>query len=283
MSLIFNPLTGGFDIDKTTGATGTDGWSRNQLMMPLAILLNSPSSSSSSNFVGIKYNITITSTNWELRDTGSVNYSVDWGDGNTQSSTSNNLSHTYATTGSYVVTLTPTGTYSPYWSNNSAGNNITSIEIGTDSSWNLGTNLTRAFWGVNMTSFTINPSATANVTTMLDIFKSTDLVEMPSLDYSSVTGMQGAFAFCSSLTTFPANQFDNSPLGNNAMLFTFLLCALTAQSIENILTSLDTGGVSNNQIWLQGGTNAAKTTWSTAANTAYTNLINKGWTISHNA
>ena len=283
MSVIFNPLTGGFDIDKTTGATGTDGWSKNQLMMPLTILLNSSSSSSSSSFVGIKYNITITSTSWELRDSGSVNYTVDWGDGNTQTSTSNNLNHTYATAGNYVVTVTPTGTYRPYWSMSSAGNNITSIEIGTDSSWNLGTNLQRAFWNVNMTSFTINPLATANVTNMRDAFKATDLVEMPSLDYSSLTSIFATFAFCSSLTTFPANQFDNSPFASNFGLFTFLGCALTAQSIENILTSMDTNGVSNGNIWMQGGTNAAKTTWTTAANTAYTNLVNKGWSISHNA
>ena len=60
-------------------------------------------------------------------------------------------------------------------------------------------------------------------------------------------------------------------------------CALTAQSIENILVSLDTNGASNITLGIQGGTNASQTTWSTAANTAYTNLINKGWTISYNA
>jgi len=34
---------------------------------------------------------------------------------------------------------------------------------------------------------------------------------------------------------------------------------------------------------INGGTNASKSTWSSAANTAYTNLIAKGWTISYNA
>jgi hypothetical protein len=60
-------------------------------------------------------------------------------------------------------------------------------------------------------------------------------------------------------------------------------CALTAQSIENILTSLDTNGASNITLHINGGTNAAKSTWSTAANDAYDNLITKGWTISYNA
>ena len=63
----------------------------------------------------------------------------------------------------------------------------------------------------------------------------------------------------------------------------WLNCALTAQSIENILVSLDTNGATGITLGIDGGTNAAKTTWSTAANTAYDNLIAKGWTISFNA
>ena len=60
-------------------------------------------------------------------------------------------------------------------------------------------------------------------------------------------------------------------------------CALTAQSIENILVSLDANGQSNISLHIGGGTNAAKTTWSTAANDAYDNLIADGWTITYNA
>ena len=60
-------------------------------------------------------------------------------------------------------------------------------------------------------------------------------------------------------------------------------CALTAQSIENILVSLDTNGATGISLGINGGTNAAKTTWSAAAVTAYDNLIGKGWTISFNA
>ena len=70
-----------------------------------------------------------------------------------------------------------------------------------------------------------------------------------------------------------SNAFDSAWFG----------CALTSQSIENILVSLDTNGASNILLGLGGGTNAAKTTWSTAANTAYDNLVAKGWTILFNA
>ena len=60
-------------------------------------------------------------------------------------------------------------------------------------------------------------------------------------------------------------------------------CALTAQSIEHVLVSLDTNGATGITLGIHGGTNAAKTTWSAAAVTAYDNLIAKGWTIAFNA
>ena len=60
-------------------------------------------------------------------------------------------------------------------------------------------------------------------------------------------------------------------------------CALTAQSIENILVSLDTNGATGITLGIDGGTNANASTWSAAAVTAYDNLIAKGWTINFNA
>ena len=110
------------------------------------------------------------------------------------------------------------------------------------------------------------------------------LTSFPLIDTSSGTNFRFAWTDCTNLADFPANMFDTTgTLMSNAFNAGFDNCALTAQSIENILVSLDTNGASNNLIEVDGGTNAAKTTWSTAANTAYTNLINKGWTISFNA
>jgi len=78
-------------------------------------------------------------------------------------------------------------------------------------------------------------------------------------------------------------MFDTTgTLASSAFNSTWFNCALTAQSIENILVSLDTNGASNITLGIDGGTNAAKTTWSTAAVTAYDNLITKGWTIYFN-
>ena len=110
------------------------------------------------------------------------------------------------------------------------------------------------------------------------------LTSFPAIDFSSATQFNQAWRSCSSLATFPANMFDTTgTLVSNAFSSAFNACALTAQSIENILVSLDANGQSNNSLHIGGGTNAAKTTWSTAANNAYDNLIADGWTITYNA
>ena len=62
----------------------------------------------------------------------------------------------------------------------------------------------------------------------------------------------------------------------------FKNCALTAQSIENILVSINAAGTSNGNLSLEGGTNANTSTWSTAANNAYIALVGRGWTITQN-
>jgi len=110
------------------------------------------------------------------------------------------------------------------------------------------------------------------------------LSSFPAIDFGNGTIFSRGWYKCSGLSSFPANMFDaTGTLSTNAFTNAWFNCALTAQSIENILVSLDTNGASNITLGINGGTNAGKTTWSTAANTAYTNLINKGWTISFNA
>lgn len=111
------------------------------------------------------------------------------------------------------------------------------------------------------------------------------LTAMPAgITFPAATTFNSAWNKCTLLAGFPANAFDTTgTLVSNAFQNTFLSCALTAASIENILVSLDTNGQSNLALNLSGGTNAAKATWTAAATTAYDNLVNnKGWTINHN-
>lgn len=63
----------------------------------------------------------------------------------------------------------------------------------------------------------------------------------------------------------------------------FSNCALTAQSIENILVSINTANTSNGVLSLEGGTNAGASTWTANAVTAYNALVARGWTITRNA
>ena len=110
------------------------------------------------------------------------------------------------------------------------------------------------------------------------------LTSFPALSFASATNFNGTWQNSTSLTSFPANMFNTTgTLVATAFSGAFQNCALTAASIENILTSLVTNGQSNITLNLNAGTNAGAATWTTAANTAYATLITRGWTITRNA
>ena len=110
------------------------------------------------------------------------------------------------------------------------------------------------------------------------------LTSFPQLDVSSGTSFGNAWRGCSGLTSFPANMFDTTgTLFSTAFSYAFDNCSLTAQSIENILVSLDTNGASNITLGIVGGSNAGYSTWTAAAQTALTNLQGKGWNVTYNA
>lgn len=124
----------------------------------------------------------------------------------------------------------------------------------------------------------------------------TSLTSFPSIDTSSGTTFNSTWRLCTSLTSFPANFFDSwSPTSLSSGVFdlTWDGCAsLTATSVENILTSLDTSGVYGTNTGASGGTQLADhtididydgTTLSSATTTAITNLKTKDWAISINS
>jgi hypothetical protein len=120
----------------------------------------------------------------------------------------------------------------------------------------------------------------------------TSLTAFPALDFdaavglasdasNTLTGFRETWSGCTALADFPANLFDNTTC--TRYLDAFTNCALTAQSIENILVSINTANTSNGNLSLQGGTNAVKTSWTANANTAYDALVARGWTITFTA
>ena len=292
----------------------------------------------------------------EIPSTGTVNYTIDWGDGTVQASTANLPSHTYSSAGSYKVKIISTGVYRPYVNQNTTLRyTLKKVEITENA--NLGTNLEAAFFRLdNLHTFKCAFSATSSVTnfkamfnrcntlSQIDVFDTSSgtnfegfffsnrtgsfpslntssatslsnmfrevftVIELPYLDtsnvqffsytwrycnistfpsfydFSSATNLYGAWSGSSALQNFPADMFDSTgTLASNAFNSAFNGCSLTATSIENILTSLDTNGATGIQLHINGGSNASYSTWSSAAQTALTNLQNKSWTVTYNS
>ena len=79
---------------------------------------------------------------------------------------------------------------------------------------------------------------------------------------------------CSSLTSFPANAFNNVKGGNFTDAFTST--ALTQTSIDNILVSLVTSGIAaGTRVFDQSGGSAPSATGEAAIDT----LRSRGWTV----
>jgi len=101
---------------------------------------------------------------------------------------------------------------------------------------------------------------------------SSSLTSFPLLDTSSGTSFSFAWYNCPILTSFPANAFDTNIATNYSSAFT--ITKLTTQSIDNILVSLDTSGVSNGTFDQSEGQAPSATGLSAKAS-----LEAKGWTV----
>jgi hypothetical protein len=172
-------------------------------------------------------------------------------------------------------------------------NSLTSFPLINTSS---GATFDQAWFGCNsLTSFPLLD--TSSGTSFSNTWRGcSTLTSFPSINISSPTRFDAAWKDCTSLTTFPSGFFDSwSPasLTNGAFNFTWDGCtSLTAQSVENILTSLDTSGVYGTNTGASGGTQLADntididydgTTLSSATSTAITSLKSKNWAISINS
>jgi len=292
----------------------------------------------------------------EVPSAGTVDYTIDWGDGTIEASEDNAPSHTYASVGDYKIKIFSDAVYRPYV--NGGGNtnfekSVVKIEI-TEKA-NLGTELANGFAGLKLlNTFKCFFSATSNVTSAANLFRGCSLIGnfdvfdtsnmtnvggfffnarlgfYPQLDFSSATvfsnifrevygvsalpytdtsscvNFSNAWRLCvistfpsfydfSSGTTFgegwrsagiynfPANMFDSTgTLNSYAFNNAFNGCRLTSQSIENILTSLVTNGQTGITLHIGYGTNAAYSTWSSAAQTALATLQSRSWNVTYN-
>lgn len=102
----------------------------------------------------------------------------------------------------------------------------------------------------------------------------TSLVSFPKLNVNTGVQFGGCWSFCTNLSTFPAGMFDNCSA--TTFYYAWKGCALSQQSVDNILVSLDTAGQSNGIVNIDGGTSAAPGATGLAAKAS---LQGKGWTV----
>lgn len=148
-----------------------------------------------------------------------------------------------------------------------------------------GTNFTSAWAGCSNIIPPFPSIDTSNGTTFERTWQScVALTSFPALNFTSGTQFRNAWQTSDALANFEANMFDSTgTLASNAFFRAFENCSLTAQSIENILTSLVTNGATGIQLHINGGANAAYSTWSQAAKDALTSLQSRSWTVSYNS
>lgn len=147
---------------------------------------------------------------------------------------------------------------------------------------------------VNLTSFTVSPDADmTTVTSFNNVWRDChSLPSFPFFEILATNSFNAAWRNCSVLTDFPPHFFDNFAVASSAapLNSVFLNSALSVESIENILVSLDVmpllptdPAITNTNISINGGTNASYSTWTTTAQAALTSLQAKGWNVVYNS
>ncbi|NBX91633.1 MAG: BspA family leucine-rich repeat surface protein, partial [Proteobacteria bacterium] len=133
-----------------------------------------------------------------LESTGTYNFTVQWGDGTQNSITTwndTNATHTYASAGTYTVTIT--GTITGFRFNNT-GDRLKLTNISQFGTLNLGNNGSYFYGASNLTLTATDP-----------------------LDLTGTTNLSYAFYNCSSLTTAPSMaNWDTSKITNMTGVFT---------------------------------------------------------------
>lgn len=171
-----------------------------------------------------------------LEASGTYDFAVDWGDGNTDNINVYNdpaVTHTYASTGTHVVSIT--GTING-WRFNNGGDKLKIHDI---KSWGplLVGNSGGYFYGCsNLTCSATDTLDTSNVTNMSHMFRGCSAFNqsVSNFDTSNVTNMTNMFYSCSSFNQSVSN-FDTSAVTN--MSYMFYGCSAFNQSVSNFDTS----------------------------------------------
>lgn len=220
---------------------------------------------------------------------------VDW-EGSTLTSSvgASGVTHDYDegeyTLGIYHESGDTTKSLSPLFGGNANADKVTQVTVLPEAV--LPASILSAFEGCsNLESFAISANSTFASTDTFDrawlgCSSLTTFPSLPTFKVSAVSFTDG-WNGCTALVDFPSAVFDGitSWAAADAMTGAFAGCALSAESIQNILVSLDTVAAPflANVLDIDGGTNASFSTWTTTAKAALTSLQGKGWTVNYNS
>lgn len=132
-------------------------------------------------------------------------------------------------------------------------------------------------------------------------FRDTSISSVPDIDFSLVTSMNSAFFSCDSLISFQANSFASCASFSACWRLTTSMTkfnakcligapstnffnawngsALDQESVDDILVRIESNGLSNGVLDIDGGTNSAPSATGLAAKSA---LESRGWTVTTN-
>jgi hypothetical protein len=238
------------------------------------------------------------------KNSGTFNAQIDWGDGSSVANiTAYNdvdLEHTFASAGDHEVTIS--GDFpNLYYNNGTYKDTIIRVEdsahqflyaqgafygcsnleyIGAD--FSLVTESVYYFARGTPSLVAVSDAFNFNSTSdMYMTFRESDLSAYPSNDFASCNRFTRAWYRNYNLADFAANCFDNMQTpATGCFDEAWESCSLTAQSVENILVSIDTSGhnapaVPQITIGFDTGTGSL----SSATTTAITSLKGKGWDV----
>ncbi len=145
------------------------------------------------------------------------NYIVDWGDGSSDTGVIGNITHTYAVSGTYTVSIS--GIFSSIYFNNSGDKEkILTVEQWGEIAW---TWFGRAFFGCsNLTVPATDAPDLTNVTDFTYMFRGASLFNQPidNWDVSNITDMNSMFEDASSFNQ-PIGSWDVSGVTNMIGMF----------------------------------------------------------------
>ncbi len=190
---------------------------------------------------------TTMNTEWEVTSSGqtvtlpisgNVNVSVDWGDGNIETITTDNPTHKYASAGTYQIRV---GGTCDMWGTNSNVATYTQIMTKVNQWGELGASK-YSFAGCTKLTYvspTISATASAAITDMSNMFAScTGLtsIDLSKFDTSNVTTMESMFMNATGLTTLNLSKLNTGNVQYMQQMF-YGCTGLTSLNLTNLDTS----------------------------------------------